>query len=83
MPDSLVQVGDNENAWQALIKNHHDRIDAVRLSIETLGGKVKEGYVACAGGGAWKGIETTPLMSSAEAVEAMKTASRSGDRAAT
>lgn len=107
MPHYLVQVAYNENAWQALIKNPHDRIEAVRPAIESLGGKVKEGYfafgdydaiviaempdnvtasafaIACAGGGACKSIKTTPLMSSAEAVEALKKASRTGYRAAT
>ncbi len=107
MPHYLMQVAYNESAWQALIKNPHDRIEAVRPAIEGLGGKIREGYfafgdydavviaempdnvtasafsIACAGGGACKSIKTTPLLSTAEAVEALKKASRSGYRAAT
>lgn len=107
MPHYLVQVAYNESAWQALINNPHDRIEAVRPAIESLGGKIKDGYfafgdydaiviaempdnitasafsIACAGGGAVKSIKTTPLMSAAEALEALKKASRTGYRAAT
>jgi len=39
--------------------------------------------IALAAGGACKAVKTTPLMSSAEAVEALKKASRTGYRAAT
>lgn len=39
--------------------------------------------IAFAGGGACKSVKTTPLMSTAEAVEALKKASRAGYRAAT
>jgi uncharacterized protein with GYD domain len=39
--------------------------------------------IAFAAGGACKSVKTTPLMSSAEAVEALKKASRAGYRAAT
>ncbi|HEV2306560.1 MAG TPA: GYD domain-containing protein [Candidatus Acidoferrales bacterium] len=107
MPHYLIQVAYNEQAWQALIKNPQDRIEAVRPAIENLGGKIKEGWfafgdydavlitemadnvtasaiaIAFAGGGACKSVRTTPLMSSAEAVEALKKASRAGYRAAT
>ena len=38
--------------------------------------------IAFAGGGACKSVKTTPLMSSAEALEAFKKASRAGYRAA-
>ncbi len=107
MPHYLIQVAYNPEAWQALIKNPQDRIEAVRPSIENLGGKVKEGWfafgdydavlitempdnvsasaiaIAFAGGGACRSVKTTPLMSSPEAVEALKKASRAGYRAAT
>lgn len=107
MPHYLVQVAYNENAWQALIKNPHDRMEAVRPAIESLGGKIKEGYfafgdydavliaempdnvaasamaIAFAAGGACRNVKTTPLMTSAEAVESLKKASRTGYRAAT
>lgn len=107
MPHYLVQVAYNENAWQALIKNPHNRIEAVRPAIESLGGKIKEGYfafgdydailiaempdnvtasamsIAFAGGGACRTVKTTPLISTAEAVEALKKASHTGYRAAT
>jgi uncharacterized protein with GYD domain len=107
MPHYLVQVAYNENAWKALIHNPQDRIEAVRPAVESLGGKIKEGYfafgdydavliaempdnvaasamsIAFAGGGACKSVKTTPLMTSAEALEAFKKASRTGYRAAT
>ncbi len=107
MPHYLLQVAYNEEAWQALIKNPVDRIEAVRPAIEKLGGKIREGWfafgdydivciaempdnisaaaiaIAFAAGGACKAVKTTPLMSSAEAVEALKKASRAGYRAAT
>src|SRR5690348_6999360 len=107
MPNYLIQVAYNSEAWQALIKNPQDRIEAVRPAVENLGGKIKEGWfafgeydavliaelpdnvaasaiaIAFAAGGACKSVKTTPLMSSAEAVEALKKASRAGYRAAT
>lgn len=107
MPHSLVQVAYNSEAWQALIKNPQDRIEAVRPAVENVGGKIKEGWfafgdydavvitempdnfaasaiaIAFAAGGSCKSVKTTPLMSSAEAVEALKKASRAGYRAAT
>ena len=107
MPHYLLQIAYNEEAWQALIKNPVDRIEAVRPAVEKIGGKLREGWfafgdydivciaempdnisaaaiaIAFAGGGACKSIKTTPLMSSAEAVEALKKASHAGYRAAT
>jgi len=107
MPNYLIQVAYNSEAWQALIKNPQDRIEAVRPAVENLGGKIKEGWfafgdydavliaempdniaasaiaIAFAGGGACKSVKTTPLMSSAEALEAFRKASRAGYRAAT
>lgn len=107
MPHYLIQVAYNPEAWQALIKNPQDRIEAVRPAVENLGGKMNEGWfafgeydavliaelpdnvaasaiaIAFAAGGACKSVKTTPLMSSAEAIEALKKASRAGYRAAT
>jgi len=107
MPNYLIQVAYNPEAWQALIKNPQDRIEAVRPAVENLGGKIKEGWfafgeydavliaelpdnvaasaiaIAFAAGGACKSVKTTPLMSSAEAIEALKKASHAGYRAAT
>ncbi|HEV2221983.1 MAG TPA: GYD domain-containing protein [Candidatus Acidoferrales bacterium] len=107
MPHYLIQVAYKDQAWQALIKNPVDRIEAVRPAVENLGGKLQEGWfafgdydivciaempdnvaaaaiaIAFAGGGACKSVKTTPLMSTAEAVEALKKASRAGYRAAT
>jgi uncharacterized protein with GYD domain len=107
MPHYLIQVAYSEQAWQALIKNPVNRIEAVRPAIENLGGKLQEGWfafgdydivciaempdnvaaaaiaIAFAGGGACKSVKTTPLMSTAEALEALKKASHAGYRAAT
>jgi uncharacterized protein with GYD domain len=107
MPHYLVQVAYTPEAWQALIKNPQDRIEAVRPALENLGGKIKDGYfafgdydaiviaempdnvaasaiaIAFASGGACKSVKTTPLLSSAEAVDALKKASHTGYRAAT
>lgn len=107
MPHYLIQVAYNDQAWQALIKNPVNRIEAVRPAIENLGGKLQEGWfafgdydivciaempdnvaaaaiaIAFAGGGACRSVKTTPLMSTAEALEALKKASHAGYRAAT
>lgn len=107
MPHYLVQAAYTAEAWQALVKNPQDRIEAVRPAVESLGGKIKEGWfsfgdyevvvltempdnvaasamaIAFASGGACKTVKTTPLLSSAEAVEALPKAARAGYRAAT
>lgn len=107
MPHYLIQVSYTEQAWQALIKNPQDRIEAVRPAIENLGGKIQEGWfafgdcdvvsiaelpdnvaaaaisMAFSAGGACKNVKTTPLMSTAEGIEALKKASRVGYRSAT
>ena len=105
MPRYLQQISYTQEAWQALIKNPQNRIDAVRPAVEKLGGKIETAYfafgdydviviaelpdnvsaaalaVAFAGGGACRNVKTTPLLSAAEAVEAMKKASQSGYKA--
>jgi uncharacterized protein with GYD domain len=105
MPRYLQQISYTQEAWQALIKNPQNRIDAVRPAVEKLGGKIETAYfafgdydviviaelpdnvsaaalaVAFAGGGACRNVKTTPLLSVAEAVEAMKKAGQSGYKA--
>jgi uncharacterized protein with GYD domain len=107
MPHYLVQVAYSREGWEALVKQPQDRIEAVRPSIEHVGGKINSAYfafgdydvvliaelpdnvsaaaiaMAFAGGGACKAVHTTPLLTSAEAVEAMRKASQSGYRSAT
>ena len=107
MPNFLVQVALNQEAWSTLVKSPQNRLEAVRPAIERLNGKLVNGYfafgdydlvcitefpdnvsaaaiaIAFAGGGACKSVKTTPLLTSAEALEAMKKASTSGYRAAT
>jgi uncharacterized protein with GYD domain len=105
MPRYLQQISYTQEAWQALIKNPQNRIDAVRPAVEKLGGKIETAYfafgdhdiiviaelpdnvsaaalaMAFAGGGACRNVKTTPLLSVAEAVEAMKKAGQSGYKA--
>jgi uncharacterized protein with GYD domain len=102
MPQYLVQAAYTPEAWQALVKNPHSRIEAVRPAIERLGGKLIGGWaafgdydtiliaelptsvdaaaiaIAAAAGGSCKAVKTTPLLTAAEAVEAMKKASSTG-----
>lgn len=91
----------------AIVRNPQDRFQAVRPSIEKLGGKLKDAYfsfgdydivlvvdmpdnisaaailLAFGGGGALKSTMTTPLLTAAEAMEAMKKASGTGYKPAT
>ena len=46
MPHYLVQAAYTPEAWQALVKNPHSRIEAVRPAIERLGGKLIGGWAA-------------------------------------
>jgi uncharacterized protein with GYD domain len=46
MPQFLVQAAYTPEAWQALVKNPHSRIEAVRPVIERLGGKLIGGWAA-------------------------------------
>ena len=104
MPQYLSQVSYTQQAWQALVQNPQDRIEAVRPAIEKLGGRVINAWfafgdydivailempnnvaaaaiaIAFAAGGACKGVKTTPLLSTAEAIEAAKKAATSGYR---
>jgi uncharacterized protein with GYD domain len=107
MPHYLHQVAYSREAWQALVNNPQDRVEAVRPAIERLGGKIKDAYfafgeydivvitempdnvnaaglaIAFAAGGACKAVQTTPLLSTSEAVEALKKAGQSGYRPVT
>lgn len=85
-----------------MIQNPHDRTNALRGPIESLGGKIHNLFlsfgdydavllvempnnvaaaaiaIAIAAGGACKNIKTTPLMTVAEGIEALKKAAGSG-----
>ncbi len=100
MPLFLTQVAYNPEAWQALIHNPQNRIDAIRPAVEKLGGKVISGYfafgdydivamlelpdnvaaaaIAFAAGGACKSVKTTPLLTTAEGIDALKKAAGTG-----
>lgn len=107
MPNFLIQVAYTSGAWQTLINNPQNRIDAVRPAIERLGGKITNSFfsfgeydvilltdfadnvsaaaiaMAFAAGGACKSVKTTPLLTTAEALDAMKKAGTSGYRPVT
>src|SRR5512143_3640230 len=46
MPRYLIEVGYTAEAFAALIKNPHDRIERVRPVIEKLGGSIETAYFA-------------------------------------
>ena len=46
MPHFLTQVAYNEQAWQSLVSNPQNRLDAIRPLIEKLGGRVVNAYFA-------------------------------------
>ena len=107
MAQYLTQVTYSQEAWQNLVKNPQDRLEAVRPAIEKLGGKVINSWfafgdhdvvlltempdnvaaaaiaIAFAAGGSCKSVKTTPLMTVAEGIEALKKAGTSGYRSAT
>lgn len=98
MPYYLIQVAYTPEAWSAMVKHPHDRIQAVRPVVEDLGGRILDAYLAfgeydlvaicempdnvhaaafslvATAGGALKAFRTTPLMTTAEGVEAMRKA---------
>lgn len=102
MPLFLTQVAYTQEAWQAMIGNPQDRIEAIRPAIKKLGGKIVSGYLglgdydvvatvelpdnvsaaamamAFAAGGACKNVKTTPLMTMAEGIDALKKAAVCG-----
>ena len=44
MPLYLQQVAYSQEGWAAVISKPQDRIEAVRPTIEKLGGKIREAY---------------------------------------
>ena len=46
MPKYLIQTAYTPESWMAMTKNPQDRLEAVRPSIEGLGGKLDVGYLA-------------------------------------
>jgi uncharacterized protein with GYD domain len=102
MPFFLHQVSYTPEAIASLIANPQDRFEAVRVPIEKLGGKIKDGYfafgsydvvvitempdnvsaaaiaLAFTAGGAIRNGQTTPLMTTAEAMDAMRKAASCG-----
>jgi uncharacterized protein with GYD domain len=46
MPHFLTQVAYNEQAWQSLVSNPQNRLDAIRPVVEKLGGRVVSAYFA-------------------------------------
>jgi uncharacterized protein with GYD domain len=102
MPLYLTQVAYTTEAWNALVKNPQNRLEAMRPVIEKMGGKIINGYfafgdydtvaivelpdnvtaaalaMAASAGGSCKSVKTTPLISTAEGLEALKKAASSG-----
>lgn len=102
MPFFLHQVSYTPEALARLVANPQDRIEAVRVPIEKLGGRIEAGYfafgeydavvitempdnvsaaaiaMAFVAGGAIRNSHTTALMTSAEALEAMRKAGACG-----
>src|SRR5713226_2294286 len=95
----MLQAAYTLEAWGAMVKNPQNRMEAIRPTVEKLGGKIEGGWLAfgeydvvliCqmpnnvsaaafsmvgAAGGAVKAVKTTPLMTTEEAMEAMRKAS--------
>ena len=46
MPLFLSQVAYNQEGWQALVSNPHDRRDAIRPVVEKLGGRIVNAYLS-------------------------------------
>ena len=104
MPYYMLQATYTPEAWGAMVKNPQNRIEAIRPTVEKLGGKIEGGWLAfgeydvvliCqmpnnvsaaafsmvgAAGGAVRAVKTTPLMTTEEAMEAMRKASGVGYR---
>ena len=102
MPLFLTQVAYTPEAWQAMINNPQDRLEAIKPALKKLGGKIVTGYLsfgdydtiaivelpdhvsaagmamAFAAGGACKNVKTTPLMTAAEGIDALKKAATCG-----
>lgn len=102
MSNYLVQVAYTPEAWATMVKNPQDRLKAISGPVESLGGKVKDGYLtfgdydilaicefpdnvsaaafslAASAAGACKAFKTTPLLTIAEGLKAMKKAGTAG-----
>lgn len=98
MPYYMLQAAYTPEAWGAMVKNPQNRMEAIRPTVEKLGGKIEGGWLAfgeydvvliCqmpnnvsaaafsmvgAAGGAVRAVKTTPLMTTEEAMEAMRKA---------
>ena len=46
MPHYLLQAAYTPEAWQAMVKNPHSRMEAIRPVIERMGGKLIGGWAA-------------------------------------
>jgi uncharacterized protein with GYD domain len=46
MPHFLTQVSYNEHAWQTLVSNPQNRLEAIRPVLEKLGGRIVNAYFA-------------------------------------
>lgn len=46
MPHFLTQVSYNEQAWQAMVSNPQNRLEAIRPMIENMGGRIVNAYLA-------------------------------------
>jgi uncharacterized protein with GYD domain len=46
MPHYLLQAAYTPQAWEALVRNPHNRFEAIRPAIERLGGKIQSGWFA-------------------------------------
>lgn len=102
MTHYMLQAAYTPQAWAALLKNPHDRVQALKPVLDKLGGKVESSYfafgdydivaivqmpantdmaafsIAAAAGGAVKSLKTTPLLTTAEGLDAMRKAAASG-----
>jgi uncharacterized protein with GYD domain len=94
----MLQAAYTPEAWGAMVKNPQNRMEAIRPTVEKLGGKIEGAWLAfgeydvvliCqmpnnvsaaafsmvgAAGGAVRAVKTTPLMTTEEAMEAMRKA---------
>ncbi len=102
MTHYMIQAAYTPQAWAVLLKNPHDRVQALKPVLDRLGGKVESSYytfgdydviaivqmpanadmaafsMAAAAGGAVKSLKTTPLLTTAEGLDAMRKAAASG-----
>ena len=46
MPSYLIQVAYQPDAWAAMIKDPHSRLEAVRPAVEKLGGRFDQAWLA-------------------------------------